>query len=378
MNSDSIRVTRQHLAEVPPLVPRSIGAPAGIEAADLTLLPSGSNKVRITCIDYCPDQVQIQEIKDLDHFLAHHRPAWSAVRWINIDGLTQMDILRGFAEKYQLHPLAIEDVLHTHQRPKVEDYPSSGDHPGRLFLVARMLEKKDDQLYSEQLSIFLGRNTLLTFQETPGDNFDPIRQRLQVRSSRLRENDVSFLLYALLDALMDSFFPVLEGYHERLESLEEEVLDKPTRATLQKIHDIKRELVIIRRAAWPMRDVIAQLLREKHECLSETTRTYFRDIYDHCVQIIDLIESYREISGALTETYMSVVSNRMNEVMKVLTIMGSIFIPLTFLAGVYGMNMPIPENEWEGIKHYSYPAFWVICFSVAGGMLFWFKRRGWI
>lgn len=330
--------------------------------------------VRVTCIDYCREQVQVQEVHDIAEFLAHHRPPWSHVRWINIDGVHQPQLIHAFAEKYELHPLAVEDVLQTVQRPKAEDYPASGEHPGRLFVVARSVELAGDRLATEQLSMFLGRTTLLTIQEAPGDAFDDVRKRIHTAGSRLRENDVSFLLYSLLDATVDSYFPILEYYSERLEDVEEQLLDTPGPNMLQKLHSLRRELLSIRRAAWPMRELIAQLQREKHECLSENTQTYFRDVYDHAVQILDLVETYRDIATSVMETYMSVVSNRLNEVLKVLTIMGTIFIPLTFLAGVYGMNMPIPENSWP----ISYPLFWLVSVAIAGGMLAWFRRRGWL
>jgi magnesium transporter len=350
------------------------GTAPGIEAEELGHCPRSEEPVHITCIDYSPEQSQVQEVTDVAEFLSRHRPSWSCVRWINVDGLKRMDLIHALAEKYQLHPLAVEDILQTIQRPKAEDYPASAELPGRLFVVARSIESSEGQLYTEQISFFLGRATLLTFQEVPGDAFDPIRQRIQVRGSRLRENDASFLLYSLLDAIVDSYFPILERCSERLEELEEELLSRPTRETLHKVHAMKRELLLIRRAAWPMRELIMQLQRDAHEGISSTTRTYFRDIYDHGVQIIDLIENYREITAALTETYMSAMSNRMNEIMKVLTVIGTIFIPLTFLAGVYGMNMPIPENQWAG----SYPVFWIVCIIVAVTMLYWFWRRRWL
>jgi magnesium transporter len=173
---------------------------------------------------------------------------------------------------------------------------------------------------------------------------------------------------------VDRYYPVLERYSERLSDIDDELLERPTRATLQRIHAIKRELLLMRRAAWPLRDVISQLQRDRHECLSEQAQTYLRDAHDHCVQIIDLIETYREIANGLAETYVSEVSNRTNDTVKVLTIIGTIFIPLTFLAGVYGMNMPIPENE----SALAYPAFWLACGALAGGMLLWFRRRGWL
>lgn len=330
--------------------------------------------MRITCVDYCGEDYRVEPIDDVPGFLETHRPAWSRVRWIRVEGLADIDIVEALAEKYQLHPLAMEDVLHTVERPKVEDYQASEGQPGRLFIVARAVELHDEELVSEQVSMFLGRSTLLTFQTTRNAAFDPILRRVQTRGSQLRENDVSFLLYALLDMIVDSYFPMLEKCDARLEDLEEELLDKPGRHTMQRVHFTRRNLLTLRRAAWPMRELIAQILRERHECLSETTQQYFRDIYDHCVQIIDLIENYREIAAALTDIYMSVVSSRLNEVMKVLTVIGTVFLPLTFLAGVYGMNMPIPENN----SPYAYPIFWGLCIGIAGSMVFWFRRRGWI
>lgn len=351
-----------------------LGTAAGIEVHELARRPSGEESVRVTCIDYSSDNFEIQEVADNGDFLARHRPSWSRVRWIDVEGLGQMKLIQALAEKYQLHPLAVEDVLHAVQRPKAEDYPGSQDQPGRLFVVARAIELHDGRLESDQISFFLGRNTLLTFQASRGDAFDPIRQRARTRGSRLRENDVSFLMYSLIDAIVDNYFPLLERYTDRLEEIEEALLAHPELDTLQQVHAIKRELLLFRRAAWPMRELIAQLQREKHECLSDTAQTYLRDVYDNCIEIIDLVETYREITGALTETYISVVSNRTNEIMKVLTVMGTIFIPLTFLVGVYGMNVPIPEAGWPGI----YFTLWGVCIAIAGGMLLWFKRRGWL
>ena len=329
---------------------------------------------RVTCIDYSVEQCQVQEIEDIPAFLESHRPAWSQIRWINVEGLADIDVVEAFADKYQLHPLALEDVVHTVERPKVEDYQASPGQPGRLFIVARSVEVRENKLLSEQIGIFLGRSTLLTFQTIRGDSFDPIRRRLQVKGSQLRENGVSFLLYALLDAIVDSYFPILEVSNVRLEELEEELLASPGQRTLERVHVLRRDLLLLRRAAWPMREVIAQLQRDRHECLSDATRPYFRDIYDHCVQIIDLIDNYRELAAALTDTYLSVVSSRLNEIMKVLTVIGTVFLPLTFLAGVYGMNMPIPENQWW----FSYPVFWLTCTVIVGTMIYWFHKRGWI
>ncbi|SMF96386.1 magnesium transporter [Methylomagnum ishizawai] len=356
---------------MPSLRPPKAEIPTAPVAAIETTAEAG---LRVTCVDYCPERMECRDITDIPGFLSHHRPAWARVRWINISGTHRVENLRPFAEKYQLHPLAIEDVTSSAQRPKVEDYPGHGEAPGRLFIVARVVHMLNGKLHDEQISLFLGRTTLLSFQETPGGVFEPIYRRLEAQGSRIRDTEASFLCYSLLDAIVDSYFPFLEYYSDRIDETEEELLDDPRHFTLQKTHAVKRGLLLLRRAIWPMREMIAQLLRERHECLSETTLTYFRDIYDHCVQIIDLNETYHEIATALTETYMSVMSNRMNEIMKVLTVISTIFMPLTFIAGVYGMNMPIPENHWS----WSYPVFWLVCLIIGLGMLVWFRRRDWI
>jgi magnesium transporter len=352
------------------------GAAPGVEYDEIQKLPSGSSPVYVSCIDYCQDQVQVQDVDDLDDFLMHHRPEWSAVRWINVDGLTDMEVIHALAAKYQLHPLAVEDLIKIPERPKVESIGGSDSElQTRLFIIARMLQINEGQLENEQVSIFLGHKTVLTFQENRGDVWDPIRQRIQTKGSRLRLNDASFLVYALLDAIVDHCFPILEYYGDRLEELEDLVLSDPQRTTISAIHKIKRELLLLRRAAWPMREVISILHKEPHECMSDVTRVYLRDIYDHIVQIIDIIETYRELANDLTETYISSISNRMNEVMKVLTVIGTIFIPLTFLAGVYGMNFHyFPELD----KAWAYPAFWAVCVVVSGTMLVIFHRRGWL
>jgi magnesium transporter len=351
------------------------GAVAGIELSDLAHMPAAHEPVSVTCIDYGPQQATVQTITDLPAFLSAHRPEWAAVRWINIDGLGDMSVIRGFAEKYRLHPLAVEDVLHVTHRPKVEAYDDDGTLQARLFIIARMLELSDGHLRSEQISIFLGHHTVLTFQESPGDVWDGIRQRIQSSGSRLRGNDASFLVHSMLDAIVDACFPILELYGDRLEDVEAQVLVSPTPAAIQDIHALKRELLLLRRAVWPMREVISALQREQHPCMSDATRTYMRDVYDHTVQIIDIVETYREMATGLTETYMSAMSQRLNEVMKVLTIIGTIFIPLTFLAGVYGMNFRhLPELEWI----WGYAIFWVVCIVTAVTMVMWFRRRQWL
>jgi magnesium transporter len=351
------------------------GAAAGIELHELPAAPRAAGVARISCIDYSPERHEEEEIKDLADFIGRHRPEWSAVRWIDVDGLSDLGVVRALAEKYHLHPLAIEDVLHIPQRPKVQAYDESGEYQARLCVILRMMELREGQLVSEQVSLFVGHRTVLTFQETPGDVWDPIRQRLRIPGSRLRQTDASFLAYSLIDAIVDQAFPILEHFGDRLELLEDAILQRPSPETIQEIHRVKRELLILRRALWPTREVVQRLQREPHECFSDMTRTYIRDVYDHAVQAIDIVETYRELATGLTETYMSSMSNRMNEIMKVLTIIGTIFIPLTFLAGVYGMNFDhLPELKWR----WAYPTFWIVCLVTAGGMVRWFRRRGWL
>ncbi len=361
-------------AAVPRLHRPPAGTPAGIEYHELIKTPPGVTPARVVCTDYCPERAEVQEVADTAAFLATHRPTWSKVRWIHVEGLHDHSTIRALAEKYQLHPLAIEDTLDGQQRPKADDYPGSGDIPGRLFVVARRVRGSETGPRAEQVTFFLGRNTLLSLQLTPCPAMDEIRRRIASPRSRLREHDASFLFYALIDTIVDRFFPMLEEISQRLETVEEAVLLQPDRANLHSVHRIKRDLVLLRRVAWPMRELVTQLQREPHECLSEVTQTYFRDVYDHCVQVIDLIETYREIASAVADTYVSMISNRTNDIMKVLTIIGTIFIPLTFLAGVYGMNMYIPENEWR----FSYLVFWVVCAAIAGFMLWRFRRGGWL
>src|SRR5262247_1476314 len=346
---------------------------AGVELPDLLRRPTVKGSVSVICVDYNADRYLVQEIADSRDFIERHRPEWCGVRWISVRGLGDMNVIHALAEKYALHPLAIEDVLAGNQRPKVDDYPASGENPGRLFVVAKTVATTKDRLITKQVSLFLGRNTLLTFQDAKQDIFEPVRHRMESSRSHVRANDVSFLLYVLLDYIVDEFFPILDQYAERIERLEHLVLTKPDRMTLQSIHRIKRDLLMIRRVAWPTRELIRELTREYHECLSANTVTYLRDVHDHMLVVFEMVQSYHDFISTLTETYMSAVSNRMNEIMKTLAMISTIFVPLTFLAGVYGMNMPIPENShWL-----SYPIFWIFSIALSLVMLRWFRQRGW-
>lgn len=350
-------------------VPERPGDTPGIESIGEVNRPPPEGRIRVRCFDYGPDRVEQRDVPDLAGFLKEGRPEWSRVRWMNVDGLDPytVNLLR---EHFGFHTLAAEDVLRVPQRPKVDMY----DHS--LFLVMRMLRMSEERLLDEQVSCFLFDDLVLTFQETQGDVWDPIRQRLQKGNhSRLRLNGASYLLYALLDSVVDHCFPILERYGDLLEGVEKDVFENPSERVHQRVHTLKRELSLLRRVIWPMREVITDLQRDEAVGISPTVKLYLRDVYDHTVQIMDIVETHREMSAGLNELYMSAVSNRMNEVMKVLTIMASFFIPLTFVAGIYGMNFEhIPELSWE----YGYVAFWGICVVLAAGMGVFFYRKGWL
>ncbi len=337
--------------------------------------PVGAERTMVTCIDYSSGRAQVQAVEDIGAFLEQHRPDWSAVRWINVTGLEDMAAIRALAGKYELHPLSIEDLLSGSQRPKIDAFGGAGSgQNARLFITTRALRVREGRLRSEQVSVFLGHHTVLTFAEADPGLWENVRQRINADGSRLRTNDASFLVYSLLDTVVDGAFPILDHFDEDLERLETAVVEHADQTVLSEIQGIKRQLQLLRSGIWPMREVVAILLRDPHECMSDTTKVYLSDLYDHIVQVIEIIETYRERASDLTESYRSAESFRTNEVMKVLTIIGTIFIPLTFFAGVYGMNFNhIPELD----KVWAYPAFWAICIGVATVMVVLFRRRGW-
>jgi magnesium transporter len=346
---------------------REPGAPAGIDHLPGRFEPPDPGQIRLRVIDICPNQVETRWFDDVRDLLDAPKPDWVKVRWIDVYGLHTY-VVSQIQNAFGFHTLAAEDVLHVPQRPRVDVYP---DH---LFVVARMFFQRNDQLISEQISMFIKQGLLISFQEDLEDVWNPIRARLQSDGSKVRQGDASYLAYALLDAMVDHCFPILERYGEMLDHLEDAVLASSTSNMLQEVHAIKRELTILRKSLWPMRDVIAELQRGEHVLVSDYTRTYLRDVYQHCVQIIDIIETFRELAASLTDLSLSMASNRMNEVMKVLTMMSSIFIPITFLAGVYGMNFDyLPELHWQ----YSYASFWLLCVVVGVGGFWWFRRKGW-
>lgn len=337
---------------------------------------SPSRALPLSCrvTDLSSARYQTQVFDDSHEILDSHRPDWSEVRWIHLQGSLPEPFLEALANKYHIHPIACEDLRSRDLRPKLEDFPGSRDLPGRLFIVVRELSLCGGVISSGQIALFLGRNTLLTMQATPSDVFDPVYRRLEFDQTRERLIHASMLCHALIDCLVDSYFPILEFFSHRLDAVEEGLMGASTPEMIAQAHQVKRGLLMLRRTVWPMREVVSQLQRDGHGCLLPASQPYFRDIYEHCVQLLDLNETYHEIAVSLTEAFISVVSNRMNEVVKVLTIISTIFMPLSFIAAVYGMNMPIPENHSE----YAYPIFWLVCLVISGGMLVFFRRRGWL
>ncbi len=345
----------------------SPGASPGIEYMAGIDEPPDPAAVRVYWVDYNEERIEWHQ-GTADEFHASKRPDWSKARWVNVDGLHPY-VVNQLRKKYKFHTLTAEDVLRTSQRPKVEF------HDSHVFAVVRMMRLEGEALKQEQVSMLLYERTVITFQEIPGDVWGPIRERLKRANGRLRTLNTAYLFYALLDAVVDHFYPILESYGLRLEQLEDEVLDDPGPAVQRSVHDVRRELAVLRRVIWPLREVANELQRSETTLIDPEVRTFLRDVYDHALQIMEIVEMHREQVGSLNDLYMSAVSNRMNEIMKVLTIMASFFIPITFVAGVYGMNFEhIPELSWV----HGYGMFWGACLMISGGLAWFFWRRGWI
>jgi magnesium transporter len=337
-----------------------------------TLVHIGEKKterVQITLIDYDETQFKQEEVETVEEcFPFKDKPT---VTWINIDGLHDVQVIEKIGRYFNLHPLLLEDILNTEQRPKTED---SGDY---IFLVVKMLYYDDqtEQVEAEQVSLILGPSWVISFQERPGDVFNAVRERIQKGKGRIRKMGADYLAYSLLDAIVDNYFIIMERFGDRIEDTETELATSPTTQTLQAIRAMKKEMVFLRKSVWPLREVVSSLERGESPLIHESTGIYLRDVYDHTIQVIDTVESFRDMISGMLDIYLSSISNRMNEVMKVLTIFAAIFIPLTFVVGIYGMNFEyIPELKW----HWGYFGILVIMASIAGVMLFYFKRKRWL
>jgi magnesium transporter len=323
-------------------------------------------KVRIRLIDYNENRIDEKELKTIEECFPYRGE--ESVTWINIDGLHDLDLVSNIGKSFDLHPLVLEDIVNTEQRPKLDDFEKY------IFIVSKMLyyDSELHKIQFEQLSLILWNNFVISFQEEEGDIFEPVRERLRKGKGRIRKMGPDYLLYALMDAVVDNYFVVLEQIGERVSELEGNLVANPEPDTLQSIHEFKRELIFLRRSVWPLRELISSLERGETDLISEKTTMFLRDVYDHTIQVIDTVETYRDIVSGMMDLFLSSVSNRMNEVMKVLTVIATIFIPLTFIAGIYGMNFAnMPELNWR----WGYPIALFAMLIIGVIMLIWFKRK---
>ena len=345
---------------------RKAGLPPG------TLVFTGEKKVeevRLTVLDYDEKTFEEKEVESVEACFPYRDK--STVSWINVDGLHRLEIIEKLGQHFGVHPLTLEDVVNTEQRPKFEDM---GDY---LLIILKMISfnSTEKRVEAEQVSFLVGRNYVISFQEREGDVFQPIRDRIRNDKGRLRKMGTDYLTYSLIDAVVDNYFAVLEVVGEQIEDLEDEVMTDPTSETMQKLHKIKRRLLFLRKSVWPLREVVGSLERGESKLIGKQTSPYFRDVYDHAIQVVDMVETMRDMNAGMFDMYLSSISNRMNEVMKVLTIIATIFIPLTFIAGIYGMNFEyMPELKWK----WAYFGVWGVMVVVVIGMVMYFKKKKWI
>lgn len=328
-----------------------------------------TEKIKITIMDYDETQFQVRETETLEEcYPFKDRPT---IIWINIDGIHEIETLEKLGDCFGLHPLTLEDILNTDQRPKIEDY---GEY---IFIVLKMLYPDDDtgEILAEQVSLVLGKNFVISFQEREGDIFNSVRERIRSGKGRIRKMGADYLVYSLLDSIVDNYFIILEKLGERIEFLEEKLIINPVPEAINLIHKLKREMIFLRRSVWPLREVIGSIERGESSLIKGSTNIYLRDVYDHTIQVIDTIETFRDILSGMLDIYLSSVSNRLNAVMKVLTIIATIFMPLTFIAGIYGMNFKyMPELEWR----LGYPVILLTMVSIGVLMLVSFRKKKWL
>ena len=325
-------------------------------------------RVQISAMEYGPDY--FRERRDLTVEEALTRGGKNTVLWVDVDGLHETSILEDIGSRFGLHPLALEDVAHANQRPKADDFEDY------LLIVLRMIrhDESSNSIVSEQVSLVLGPDYVFSFQEAAGDVFDAVRERIRQGKGRSRGLGADYLADILMDSIVDNYYVVLDKIGERIEALEEPVVSDPSPEILREIHGLKHDLVYMRKYVTPLREVIGGLARGESKLVAEETTLFLRDVYDHTIHVVESVEAFRDMLSGLQDLYLSSVSNRMNQVMKVLTIVGTIFVPLTFLAGVYGMNFEyLPELGWR----WSYPIFWLVSLAIGAGMIGFFWRSRW-
>jgi len=366
------RPFRQKARKIPELKgnrPKPGSTPGVTEFSQIDVSSLNPKASKITCIDFGVELTRYPEILDLESFLKDTPLKEGMNRWINVDA-TDLKTLICLEKFYQLHPLAIEDAFHTPQRTKLDVYDL------HLFLIVHQLQMQSgEDVQAEQVSLFILDRVLITIQQNVGDVWNPVRERLCKEGSKIRKGDAGFLAYALLDALVDHYYPILDIYSERLEQIDLQMSENPSPEVLNRLHEIKRDFLLMRKNLWPVRDLISHLLREEHDLILPVTKVYLKDVYDHVVQLIDTLETYRDICIEQREVYLGLMSQKLNEVMKFLTMISTLFIPLSFLAGVYGMNFKyFPELEMEN----GYLYFWTICLLVVGILVGIFKKKKWL
>ena len=326
------------------------------------------DKIKITQLCYSHDSFEENEIDIADTCLLSKRTA--SINWINVDGIHEVDILEKIGNCFGLHPLVMEDILNTEQRPKIENL---GEY---IYIVVKLLSY-DNQLAefaTEQASFILGENLVISFNEQENAIFTPVREQIRQGIGRIRKLGADYLIYTLLDMIVDNYFVVLEELGEKIEDVEDELVTKPSPDTLQVIHKLKKQMLFLHKSVWPLREVLGSLERGETALINDSTDIYIRDLYDHVIQIMDTTETLRDILSSMLDIYLSSISNRMNEIMKVLTIISTVFIPLSFIVGLYGMNFEnMPEYHWP----WMYPAVWITMITIAGSMLVYFKKKKW-
>jgi len=325
--------------------------------------------VHVSLVDYNQDHVAEHESVAIDAFFPLQDE--HSVTWLNICGLHDIELMAKLGHRLTIHPLVMEDILNTRQRPKMEDFEDY------IYIVFKMLtyDSETEQINSEQISLIVGSQFVISFQETEGDVFDPIRERIRKGKGRIRKSGCGYLAYALVDAVVDHYFLVLEALGEKIENLEQDLMNNPEAPVLEAIHKLKREMILFRKQAWPAREMVNRLVKSESALIHESTGLFYSDVYDHVVQVIDTVESFRDILSSMLDLYLLTVSNRMNEVMKMLTIIATIFIPLTFIAGIYGMNFEsMPELRFK----YGYFTILGVMAVIGFVMVVFFKRKKWL
>jgi magnesium transporter len=331
--------------------------------------PLKAEGVRISVFDFDEDRCREKEFDRVEDVFGYKDS--TTVTWINIEGVHDVEIIKGLGDHFDLHPLVLEDIANTWQRPKMEDFETY------LFIVVKMLAYDDSsqEVTGEQVSLIMGEHYVISFQERPGDVFDNVRERIRSGKGRIRRMGPDYLMYSLLDTIVDEYFKIMERMSDHIEELEDSVVTDPRPEDLQDIHRLKREMIFLRKSVWPLRELIGGLERGESPLIQKATQRFLRDVYDHTIQVIDTVEIFRDMLSGMHDTYLSSLSNRMNEIMKVLTIIATIFIPVTFLAGIYGMNFEfMPELKWR----WGYPAVWSLILAAGLGMVYYFRRKRWL